>query len=486
MDNNKKHFIVFIFCLSAVLVFGITAQKAIAFQAYIHSALTDKVDAMFKQWDRTDSPGAALGIFKDGRIIYARGYGIANLEYTLPWSSKNPSRIGSISKQFIAMCIAILAEQGKLSLDDDIRKFFPDWPEYNVPITIKRLLHHTSGIREYLTLVELMGKPEGSGYVYTPNELVRTLSRQKELNFKPGEMYSYSNSGYFLLSEIINRVSGMKTSAFAKKYIFDPLGMNNTHFHDDPNMIVKNRAYGYSPKKEGGFRLDILRLKVIGDLGVFTTIEDFLKWDQNFYDNKLGKGSQNLINMMLTQGKLNNGEVLPYAFGLNISLYGGLRTISHGGSAVGYQAQYMQFPEQRLSIVILSNLSNFNTGRIARKIADLYLADQFPEPPTPRKRQRPQRDRPEPITLSSSQFQKYAGNYYSDELDITYILDVENNNLVLKLRETSSTLTPYSTESFGWGRRNLNFTRDREERITGFVLQAGIVKNIKFQKISKY
>lgn len=473
------------FCLSTVLIFRFTVQKAIAFQAYTHTALTDKVDEIFKQWDRADSPGAALGIFKNGRIIYARGYGIANLEYSLPWSSKNPSRIGSISKQFIAMCIAILAEQGKLSLDDDIRKFFPDWPEYNGVITIKHLLYHTSGVREYLTLVELMGKPEGSGYIYTPNELVRTLSRQKELNFKPGEMFSYSNSGYFLLSEIINRVSGMKTSTFAKKYIFAPLEMNNTHFHDDPNMIVKNRAYGYSPKEEGGFRLDILRLKVIGDLGVFTTIEDFFKWDQNFYDNKLGNGTQNLINVMLTKGKLNNGEILPYAFGLNISLYGGLRTISHGGSAVGYQAQYMQFPDQRFSIVILSNLSNFNTGRIARKIADLYLVDQFLEPPTPRQRKRPKRDRPEPITLSSSQLQKYAGNYYSDELDITYTLDVENNNLILKLRETSSTLTSYSTEKFGWGRRNLNFMRDREKRITGFVLQEGIVKNIKFQKLSK-
>jgi len=275
----------------------------------------------------------------------------------------------------------------------------------------------------------------------------------------------------------------MKTSAFAEKYIFAPLGMNSTHFHEDPNLIVKNRAYGYSPKEEGGFRLDILRLKVIGDLGVFTTIEDFLKWDQNFYNNKLGKGTQNLINMMLTQGKLNNSEVLPYAFGLNISNYGGLRTISHGGSAVGYQAQYMQFPDHHFSIVILSNLSNFNTGGIARKIADLYLADQFIEPPTPRQRGRSSEERPKAITLLSSQLQKYAGIYYSDELDITYTLDVENNNLVLKLRETSSSLTPYSTETFGWGRRNLNFTRDRDKKITGFVLQAGRVKNLRFQKL---
>jgi CubicO group peptidase (beta-lactamase class C family) len=485
MNKNQKIFVRLVFYLSVVIVFGFTAPKAFSFQAYAHTDLTDKVDEMFKQWDRNDSPGAALGIFKDGRIIYARGYGIASLEYTIPWTPHTVSRTGSISKQFIAMCIAILVEQGKLSLGDDIRKHLPDWPVYDGPITLKHLLHHTSGVREYLTLVELMGKPEGSGYVYTPNELVKTLSRQKELNFKPGEKYSYSNSGYFLLSEIISRVSGLKTSTFAQKYVFAPLGMNNTHFHDDPNMIVKNRAYGYSPKESGGFRLDILRLKVIGDLGVFTSIEDFLKWDQNFYDNKLGKGTQNLIDVMLTLGKLNNGEEIPYALGLNISHYGGLRTISHGGSAVGYQAQYIQFPDQRFSVVILSNLSTFRTGRIARKIADLYLADQFTEPPTPRKRERSPEERPESITLSSSQLREYRGKYYSDELDITYTLEVKNNNLILKLRETTSILTPYSTESFGWSRCSLYFTRDREKRITGFVLHAEDVKNIRFQKLRK-
>ena len=485
MNNNLKFFVRLAFCVVFVLAFGNTAQKAVAFQAYTHTDLTDKVDEMFKQWDSEDSPGAAVGIFKDGRIIYARGYGIASLEHTLPWTPQTVSRIGSVSKQFIGMCIAILVQQGKLSLDDDIRKYLPGWPDYDGPIKIKNLLHHTSGVREYLTLVSLMGKPEGSGYVYTPKELVRTLSRQKELNFKPGDENSYSNSGYFLLSEIVSRVSGLETSAFAKKYIFDPLGMNNTHFHDDPNMIVKNRAYGYSPKKEGGYRLDILRLKVIGDLGVFTTIEDFLKWDQNFHDNKLGDGTQNLIDIMQTRGKLNNGEEISYAFGLNINHYRGLKLVSHGGSAVGYRANYMQFPDQRFSIVILSNLSTFNTGGIARKIADLYLADQFTESPIQRQRQRRQEESPKPITLSSSQLQEYVGNYYSDELDITYTFKVENNNLVLKLRETSNILTPYSTESFGWGRRRLEFTRDREKRITGFILQVGRVQNLKFQKIGE-
>jgi CubicO group peptidase (beta-lactamase class C family) len=263
----------------------------------------------------------------------------------------------------------------------------------------------------------------------------------------------------------------METSAFAKNYIFDPLGMNDTHFHDNPDLIVKNRAYGYSPKKEGGYRLDILRLKVIGDLGVFTTVEDFLKWDQNFYENKLGGGTQSLIDMMKTRGKLNSGEEIPYAFGLNISHYGGLRIVSHGGSAVGYVAQYMQFPDQRFSVVILSNLSTFGTGRIARK--------------TPRQRQRPRGERPKPVKLSSSQLQTYIGNYYSDELDITYTLVVESNNLVLKLRETSSILAPYSADNFGWGRRRMEFKRDKDKKIIGFILQAGRVKNLKFQKRGK-
>lgn len=481
MNKNKAKSFGFVLSIAFLLFFCVSTQQASVSQAYTHTDLTDRVDELFKEWDRNDSPGAALGIFKDGRIIYARGYGIANLEYSLPWTPQTPSQTGSISKQFTGMCIAILAEQGKLSLDDNIRKYFLDWPDYNGQITLKHLLYHTSGVREYLTLVELMGKAEGSGYVYTPKELVRTLLRQKELNFKPGEMYSYSNSGYFLLSEIVSQVSGEKTSTFAKKYVFDPLGMRNTHFHDDPNEIVKNRAYGYSPIKGEGFRIDEVRLKVIGDLGVFTTIEDFLRWDQNFYKNKLGKGTQELIRTMLTEGKLNNGEELSYGFGLRIDNYRGLKTINHGGSAVGYQAQFMQFPDQKFSIVILSNLSTFPTGRIAKQITDLYLADQFKEAPSTTQKRCCKI--PEPISLPVSQLKEYIGKYYSDELDFTYTFKVENRNLILELRETSHLLSPYAIDSFGWQRRKLDFIRDKENRIIGFTLEEGIVKNMKFTKI---
>lgn len=479
--NQKKPLNLLLFAL-VFLSFFSSPQPAIALQAYPHTDLTDRVDELFRQWDRSDSPGAAVGIFKDGRIIYARGYGIANLEYSLPWTPQTPSRTGSISKQFVGMCIAILAEQGKLSLDDTLRQYFPEWPDYGDEITIKHLLYHTSGIREYLTLVDLMGKPEGSGYIYTPNELVRTLSRQKELNFKPGEMFSYSNSGYFLLSEIVKKVTGQETSTFAKLNVFEPLGMANSHFHDDPNRIVKNRAYGYSPKKEDGFRIDILRLRVIGDLGVFSTIEDFHRWDQNFYDNKLGNGTQKLKNTMLTTGKLTNETELSYAFGLRISNYRGLSTISHGGSAVGYQAQFMQFPRYRFSVVILSNLSNFPTGRIAKQIADLYLAEQFTEAAV--LRERPNRTLPEPMSVPVSQLEEYGGKYHSDELDVLYALRVEKGELVLELREKLHALTPFAMDRFGWQGRELRFARDQEGRITGFTIEEGIVKNLKFVKVN--
>jgi len=257
MNLTNKQILSFI--LSAFIVLFLSTVDLQAFQAYTHTDLTDKVDELFKQWDKEDSPGAAVGIFKDGRIIYARGYGMANLEYNIPITPQSVFRVGSVSKQFTAMCIALLVEQGKMSLDDDIRKYLPEMPELDTPVTIRHMVHHTSGIRGYLKLQGLAGK--SGGFFYTSQEVVDLLSRQKELNFNSGDKYSYSNSGYFLLAEIAGRASGLRTSEFAKKYIFDPLGMNSTHFHDDPKMIVKNRASGYLPKEGDGFKIHMTQLE---------------------------------------------------------------------------------------------------------------------------------------------------------------------------------------------------------------------------------
>ncbi|UCC40224.1 MAG: beta-lactamase family protein, partial [Candidatus Aminicenantes bacterium] len=226
---------------------------------------TDKVDKLFSKWDSTISPGAALAIIKDGRIVYKRGYGMANLEHNIPITPTSVFRIGSTSKQFTASCVAILALQGKISLDDDIRKHIPELPKYEKPITIRHLLHHTSGMRDYLTLSAIAALPDD--HFYTPKDSVELLSRQRGLNFPPGEEHLYSNSGYLLLGVIVQRVSGKSLNDFAQTHIFKPLGMENTHFHDDHTMVVENRADGYSPLKKG-FRIDMTTLDHVGDGGV--------------------------------------------------------------------------------------------------------------------------------------------------------------------------------------------------------------------------
>jgi CubicO group peptidase (beta-lactamase class C family) len=467
----------------SVLVAWLLFSDSSSAQAYPRTELTIQVDELFAEWDGETSPGGVVGIFMDGRIIYSKGYGVANLDYDIPITPQSVLRIGSISKQFVAMCIAILAEQGKLSFDDDIRTYLPEMPDYGNQITIRHLLHHTSGIREYLALVNLIGKPEGSVFGYTTRELVELLSRQQKLNFEPGSQFSYTNSGYFLLAEIVTRVSGMKASAFAQENIFEPLSMTQTRFYDDPNAIIRNQAFGYSPKRDGGYRLDILRSDVIGDLGVITTVEDFLHWDNNFYENKLGARTKDLITMMFTRGRTSNEEELSYAMGLEFDSYRGLKTMGHGGSAVGYVAEFLQFPEQRFSVVILSNLSSFRPGRLARQVADLYLADQLSEVQASDKRDRTRPDAPEPVERPTPELEAFIGDFYSEELDFVYSFMVEGSSLQFEIRGSRMELLPLSEDQFGWGRRELNFFRDESGIVSGFTLDAGDVQDLNFQKI---
>lgn len=340
-------------------------------------SLTTKVDELFSEWNKPDSPGFALAIVKDSEIVYKRGYGTADLEHNIPISSISVFDIASTSKQFTAMCIALLARQGELSLDDEVQTYISEMPWYEYPITVRHLIHHTSGLRDYLYLMESAGMRFENDY--PDDEIIDLIACQKELNFKPGEKYSYSDSGYLLLGEIVKRVSGKSLAAFAYENIFRPLGMRATHFHDDFTRIVKDRAIGYSPKDEGGFRIEMSILDVVGDGGVFTTVEDLCLWDRNFYQNRLGGYGQDLIKEITTPGTLNSDESLDYAFGLVLGQYRGLQTVSHGGSWMGYRSEMLRFPQQRFSAICLSNLGNANPEELARKVADLYLASEFTE-----------------------------------------------------------------------------------------------------------
>ena len=318
------------------------------------------------------------------------------------------------------------------------------------------------------------------------------IARQRALNFRPGDRYSYSNSNYFLLAEIIGRVSKMKTSEFSRQFIFEPLGMSDTHFHDNINVIVKNRASGYSPVEGGGFRINMTQLEQIGTGSIYTTVEDFYKWDQNFYNNVLGKGSQSLIEMVETPGILNNGESANYGFGLNITSLYGLRTIGHGGSFVGYRSCYLRFPDQRFSVVILANQGPFPDCEIAREIALIYLHDKFTEPvDVEQTTYRDGADQTGPdaktMAISSDQRAQYSGTYYSEELDATYTFFEEGNSLLVRVgRYYTTEVTPSESDKFTWDFGSLEFQRDSGNTISGFMLHMGPIQNITFTKSSTH
>jgi CubicO group peptidase (beta-lactamase class C family) len=480
--NQKRIFTVG--CALVFVLLGVTSGYGCT------ASLFEKVDKLFVSWDKPDSPGCALGIIHDGKLIYARGYGMANLEHNIPISSKSIFRIGSTSKQFVAMCMALLEEEGKLSLDDNLRKFLPQMPKYSEGITIRHLIHHTSGIRDYLTLAEIAGLRDDD--YFTDAEVVDLLVRQKELNFKPGKQHLYSNSGYFLLSQIIKKVSGKSLREYADDKIFQPLGMTHTHFHDDHTEIVKNRASGYAPKKGGGYVISMTTLPMTGDGGVFTSVEDLFLWDQNFYDNKLGNSGQSLIEKVQAPGVLNSGEQLDYAFGLRIVNHKGLTLVGHGGAFVGFRADMIRFPDLKFSVICLANLSRFNPGVITRKVADIYLADLYLEKSEDWEKLEPKKPSSKGISkgdfqLTPEELQIYVGKYYSEELDTAYILRIKKGRLFLQQENPhksypKAALRPTSDDKFQVERFKLSFIRSEKKDIIGFRVNAGRVQNIFFEK----
>jgi CubicO group peptidase (beta-lactamase class C family) len=399
---------------------------------------TEKVDKLFEKWDSTISPGVSMAIIQNGEFIYKRGYGMANLEHDVSITPETVFRIGSTSKQFTAACIAILSLQGKLSLDDDVRKFLPELPAYDKPITVRHLVHHISGIRDYLGLARLSGK-SGDDF-YTAEETVAMIARQKGLNFVPGDEHLYSNSGYFLLGVIVSRVIGKSLNAFAQEHIFRPLGMKNTHYHDDYTKIVKKRADGHA-KTEDGFKILNTTLNHVGDGGVFTTVEDLYLWDQAFYNHKLGK---ELMDMLHQTGVLNNGKELKYAFGLNVGQYKGLKLVAHGGAFVGFRADMIRFPEEKFTVICLANLASINPSMLCRKVADIYLADKFTEEKAPEKKA----EQITPVTLSQEDLKHKIGKYTDEKESFIAEILLKDDKLIVEAMGISFSLIPISQSRF--------------------------------------
>jgi CubicO group peptidase (beta-lactamase class C family) len=332
--------------------------------------LAAKVDALFAPWDNAHSPGCALGVIQDGRLVYERGYGMADLEHGVPITPHTAFDLASTSKQFTAMAILLLAEQGQLSLDDDVRRWVPEVPDYSVTITLRHLLHHTSGLRNHFLLRQLTGWRWGD--LVTRADELAIVSRQTELNFQPGDEHSYTNTGYFLLGEVVRRVAGVSLREFAEQNIFGPLGMTDTKVHDDYSRLIPGRACAYKQGRDGSWVGDVTRSEDVGASNVYSSIEDLARWDENFYDAKVG--GRDVIARMLEPGTLNDGRTLAYAAGLRLGEYKGLRLVWHAGFSSS-RSEFLRFPDQRFSVICLSNSAAIDPSELARKVADLYLAD---------------------------------------------------------------------------------------------------------------
>lgn len=340
--------------------------------AQLADSVRQRVDQIFAGYDRTDAPGCAVGLYRNGVIVHARGYGMANLELGVAIRPSTVFDIGSTSKQFTAFSIALLEQDGRLSQDDPVRRYLPELGDYANGITIRQIVHHTSGIRDYLTLMSLAGVRFDD--VTTDQDALDLITRQQAANFPPNTEFLYSNSGYFLLSTIVERVSGKNLRSFAQERIFDALGMRHTHYHNDHTMIVPERATGYSPQGTG-YGIDMSGFEQTGDGGVFTTVEDLILWDQNFSHGRVG--GLELVAAQQAPAVLESGRTLDYAGGLVVAPYRGLPAVRHGGSWAGYRAELLRFPQERFSVAVLCNRGDADPSQLADRVADVVLADRL-------------------------------------------------------------------------------------------------------------
>ncbi len=338
-----------------------------------------QVDAIFADWNRTDSPGCALTVMHGGAIVYEHGYGMADLEHDATIRGNTPFHVASISKQFTAAAIVLLAQEGKLSLEDEIHKYLPELGDLGAPITIRQLLHHTSGLRDQWELLQLAGYRYSLDLI-TNQDVMSLVERQRQLNFPPGSRFLYSNTGFTLLGQIVERVSGQSLREFTTSHIFAPLGMSHTHFRDDHAEVIRGEALGYEKNAAGTLRLAVTNFDTVGATSLYTTVEDLARWDENFYKPIVGGPS--FTQIMTQTDKLSTGESNHYALGLELGQYRGLPIVEHGGSDAGYRADILRFPTQHFSVATLCNTpTRPEPDVLSRKVADLYLAAHFTEKP---------------------------------------------------------------------------------------------------------
>jgi len=390
--------------LTAVLV----AALSPVFSQSLPSALTDRIDSLFRPWDRTSSPGWAVGVVRNDSLIFAKGYGMANLEYGVPIGPETIFHMASVSKQFTAFSIVLLARQGKLNLDDDIHSYLRWFPDLKEKITIRQLLNHTSGVRDQWQLLATAGTRLDD--VITQEHIVRLLSSQQALNFKPGEQYMYSNSGFTMLAEIVRSVTGQTLRQFTDSAIFRPLGMKHTHFHDDYTEIVPNRSYSYEQDGNDHYKNSILSYSNDGATSLFTNIDDMSKWVMNFWDHKVGDGHD--VEQLTKRAVLNSGRTLDYALGIAVDSFQGQRRYQHGGADAGYRTFVSVFPDLKMGFIVFSNLGDVNSGEEADQLASLFIPAGPPQKETGKP---PYKDSAVAILADPGRLTPFTGSYTSDD-----------------------------------------------------------------------
>ena len=469
-----------------LLVFLAFAGNALRGQTTVE-AIDKQIDRLFSNYNQA-TPGVAVAVVRDGKVIFKKGYGAANLEYDAPITTKTVFQLASVSKQFTAFSVYLLEKQGKISLEDDIRKYLPELPDVGKTVRVKHLLAHTSGVKDQAALLALAGWRAGD--VVTMPDVLRLMSRQKELNFEPGSRFLYSNSGYALAAEIIKRVSGGSFAEFAKTNIFVPLGMTDTQFQDDYEKIVKNRADSYE-LENGAYKRKSSNNSVDGAANLYTTVEDMAKWVLNFENPKVGDAE--LMKRFNEPSLLNNGERVVYAVsdgepgyhakGQIHWNYRGLRLLSHGGHAAAFRTFLGRFPDKRLAVVALSNDEHYQNFNTSIKIAEFYLKDDMKPIPvnnTPAASNKP-------VEKANADLKDFEGRFYNEELDAAYSVKNLNGKLLFShFRLGDIELTEAGKDKFsariGFP-AEIEFVRGGNGAVNGFLISNFGAKNVKFDKV---
>ncbi|MBO0340405.1 serine hydrolase domain-containing protein [Flagellimonas profundi] len=464
-----QHLFIWVMLVCPIFGFGQTDIKE-----------ASQIDAFFNDWNSENHPGGVVGVIKSNETIYLKAFGNASLEYKVPNNKSTLFNIGSISKQFTAMGIVLLQQKGLLSVDDKVQKYFPEFPIFSNPITLKHVLQHTSGLRDFHELMTLAGW-RGDDY-RTNGDVVRLLQMQTDLNFKPGEKFMYSNTGYVVLAEIIEKVTGEDFKVWMQNNVFEPLQLKRTYVEDNNQHIVSNRATSYYHSHDKVFEMAQAYWAYTGAGNMYSTTEDLLKWAHNFYNPKAGWEQSFAI--LQTLGGLTNGDPINYAYGIYIDEMFGKKRIQHAGVVGGYRTFLCIYPEEELSIVVLTNFSNAPFGERADDIAGVLLSETR-EKLQPFVRSAHQNEIRQ--QESSMELTDCTGTFYSPEIDTHYTFYQEGDTLKCSHgRHGEFTMEVEGPDVFksSWPLESIKISRNQKGEVIGLHISTGRVKNLWFKKIN--